>query len=156
MDEIAAVLEVSPATVDRAARTPAFQEAYERGRAKCRYTLRRMQVELAKSGNATMQIWLGKQILGQRDNVHVQQESVVQLQQGSASAGEILRERLDALADRLKSSSFHATGITTYLQNSGKLEVAQQMAGHESARTTGLYDRRQKKITRNIVERISI
>jgi hypothetical protein len=104
MDEIAAVLEVSPATVDRAARTPAFQEAYERGRAKCRYTLRRMQVELAKSGNATMQIWLGKQILGQRDNVHVQQESVVQLQQGSASAGEILRERLDALADRLKSS----------------------------------------------------
>jgi hypothetical protein len=26
-------------------------------------------------------------------------------------------------------------------ENRGKLEVAQQMAGHESARTTGLYDR---------------
>ena len=104
MDEIAAVLEVSPATVDRSARTPAFQEAYERGRAKCRYTLRRMQVELAKSGNATMQIWLGKQILGQRDNVHVQQESVVQMQGTTTSAADILRERLDAMANRLEKS----------------------------------------------------
>jgi site-specific recombinase XerD len=34
--------------------------------------------------------------------------------------------------------------ITTFLQNGGKLEVAQQMAGHESARTTGLYDRRKR------------
>lgn len=34
---------------------------------------------------------------------------------------------------------FRATGITEYLRNGGKLEVAQQMANHESARTTGLY-----------------
>lgn len=27
------------------------------------------------------------------------------------------------------------------LQNGGKLEIAQLMAGHESGRTTGLYDR---------------
>ena len=38
--------------------------------------------------------------------------------------------------------SFRATGITAYLKNGGRLELAQQMAGHESARTTGLYDRR--------------
>jgi integrase len=38
--------------------------------------------------------------------------------------------------------TFRATGITGYLRNGGKLEVAQQMASHESARTTGLYDRR--------------
>jgi integrase/recombinase XerD len=30
------------------------------------------------------------------------------------------------------------------------------LAGHAEPRTTGLYDRRQKKVTRNIVERISI
>jgi integrase len=36
--------------------------------------------------------------------------------------------------------TFRATGITAYLKNGGKLEVAQQMAAHESARTTGLYD----------------
>ena len=38
--------------------------------------------------------------------------------------------------------SLRATGITEYSRNGGKLEVAQQMANHESARTTGLYDRR--------------
>jgi integrase len=38
--------------------------------------------------------------------------------------------------------TFRATGITAYLKNGGKLEIAQQMAAHESARTTGLYDRR--------------
>ncbi len=30
-------------------------------------TLRRMQMKLASEGNAAMQIWLGKQLLGQRD-----------------------------------------------------------------------------------------
>jgi len=29
------------------------------------------------------------------------------------------------------------------------------LAGHVEPRTTGLYDRRQKKVTRNIVERLS-
>jgi integrase len=31
--------------------------------------------------------------------------------------------------------AFRPTGITTYLRNGGNLEVAQQMAAHESART---------------------
>ena len=34
--------------------------------------------------------------------------------------------------------SFRATGITVYLLNGGLLEYAQQMAAHESARTTKL------------------
>jgi integrase len=37
--------------------------------------------------------------------------------------------------------SFRATGITTYLQNGGIIEHAQQMASHESPRTTKVYDR---------------
>ena len=44
------------------------------------------------------------------------------------------------IATRIGCHSFRATGITTYLQNGGKLKIAQQMAGHESARTTGLYE----------------
>jgi integrase len=52
--------------------------------------------------------------------------------------------------------TFRATGITTYLKNGGTLEKAQYMAGHESARTTGLYDRRQDEITLDDVERIAI
>ena len=38
--------------------------------------------------------------------------------------------------------TFRATGITDYLTNGGRIEVAQHMAGHSNARTTGLYDRR--------------
>jgi integrase/recombinase XerD len=38
--------------------------------------------------------------------------------------------------------TFRATGITAYLKKGGGLEIAQQMANHESSRTTGLYDRR--------------
>jgi hypothetical protein len=37
-----------------------------------------------------------------------------------------------------------------------KLEHVQYLAGHTLPRTTGLYDRRQKKVTRNSVERSSI
>jgi Domain of unknown function (DUF4158) len=46
--------------------------------------------------------------------------------------------------------------ITAYLKNSGKLEVAQQIANHESPRTTKLYDRRQDEISLDEIERITI
>ena len=52
--------------------------------------------------------------------------------------------------------SFRATGITEYLRNGGKLEVAQQMANHESSRTTGLYDRRSDQVSLDEVERIRV
>jgi hypothetical protein len=46
--------------------------------------------------------------------------------------------------------------ITAYLKNSGKLEVAQQIANHESPRTTKLYDRRNDEISLDEIERITI
>lgn len=52
--------------------------------------------------------------------------------------------------------TFRVTGITEYLRNGGKLEVAQRMANHESARTTGLYDRRDDNVSLDEVERILI
>ena len=42
-----------------------------------------------------------------------------------------------AIFTKIGNHSFRATGITEYLRNGGKLEIAQQMAAHESARTTG-------------------
>ena len=59
------------------------------------------------------------------------------------------------IATKISCHSFRATGITTYLQNGGKLEVAQQMAGHESARTTGLYDRRNDSVALDEIEKIA-
>jgi NAD(P)-dependent dehydrogenase (short-subunit alcohol dehydrogenase family) len=43
-----------------------------------------------------------------------------------------------------------------YLKNSGKLEVAQQIANHESPRTTKLYDRRNDEVSLDEIERITI
>ena len=57
---------------------------------------------------------------------------------------------------RIGCHTFRATGITEYLRNGGKLEIAQQMANHESARTTGLYDRRNDQVSLDEVERILI
>jgi integrase/recombinase XerD len=57
------------------------------------------------------------------------------------------------LCTKISAHSFRATGITTYLQNGGRLEVAQQMAGHESSRTTRLYDRRNDAVELDEVER---
>jgi integrase len=60
------------------------------------------------------------------------------------------------IATKVGNHSFRATGITEYLRNGGKLEIAQQMANHESARTTGLYDRRDDELTLDEIERILI
>jgi integrase len=60
------------------------------------------------------------------------------------------------IGTRIGCHTFRATGITEYLKNGGKLEVAQQMANHESARTTGLYDRRNDQVSLDEVERIVI
>lgn len=65
------------------------------------------------------------------------------------------RAKAAGLRTKISAHSFRATGITTYLQNGGKLEIAQQMAGHESARTTGLYDRRSDEVALDEVERIA-
>ncbi|WP_406701348.1 tyrosine-type recombinase/integrase (plasmid) [Singulisphaera sp. Ch08] len=52
--------------------------------------------------------------------------------------------------------TFRATGITVFLQNGGTVEKAQQIAGHESPRTTKLYDRTHDTIAFGEVERIVI
>ena len=52
--------------------------------------------------------------------------------------------------------TWRATGITIYLENDGRLEHAQQMAGYESPRTTKLYDRTRDEITLSEVERIRL
>jgi integrase len=52
--------------------------------------------------------------------------------------------------------TFRATGITDYLTNGGRIEVAQRMAGHSNAKTTGLYDRRNDDVSVGEVERIGI
>jgi integrase/recombinase XerD len=57
---------------------------------------------------------------------------------------------------QLSCHSFRATTITDLLTQGVPLEDVQYLAGHADPRTTRLYDRRQKQVTHNIVERISV
>jgi len=66
------------------------------------------------------------------------------------------RARQAGLPETTCCHTFRATGITTYLKNGGTLELAQQIAGHESPRTTKLYDRTDDAISLDEIERIII
>ncbi len=72
--------------------------------------------------------------------------------------GRMIKRRMKAcgLPMRLSPHSFRVATITDLLNQGIPLEDVQQLAGHADPRTTRLYDRRHKSITRNIVERISI
>ena len=52
--------------------------------------------------------------------------------------------------------SFRSTGITEYLRNGGDLKLAARIAGHESTRTTQLYNRLPEEISLDEIERIHI
>jgi hypothetical protein len=65
--EIAAWFQVSLRTIEKRRRLAKFADAMQRGRAKGRISVRRHQMKLLEAGNATMAVWLGKQLLGQRD-----------------------------------------------------------------------------------------
>jgi hypothetical protein len=70
-EEIGAFFGVSARTILRRKRVKKFAEVMERGRAKGRLSIRRLQIKLLEQGNATMGVWLGKQILGQTDHYDV-------------------------------------------------------------------------------------
>ena len=86
----------------------------------------------------------------------IRQLSTEPMSQPDAYRMIVRRARAAEIWTRIGNHSFRATGITEYLRNGGKLEVAQQMAAHESARTTGLYDRRDDQVSLDEVERIVI
>lgn len=75
-----------------------------------------------------------------------------------ADAYRMIRRRAKAagIQTKIGNHTFRATGITAYLKNGGKLEIAQQIAAHESSRTAGLYDRRDDDVNLDEVERIGI
>lgn len=66
------------------------------------------------------------------------------------------RARQAGLSQQICCHTFRATGITAYLLNDGSLEHAQNIACHESVRTTKLYDRRADRISLDEIERIRI
>jgi site-specific recombinase XerD len=60
------------------------------------------------------------------------------------------------LPAKICAHSFRGTGITEYLRAGGTLETAARIAGHESTRTTQLYNRLADEVSLDEIERIHI
>ena len=69
-EEIASVVECHADTL-----SDNFSEYLKKGRSRGKMSLRRMQWEKAQTGNTTMLIWLGKQMLGQKDRLETSEEA---------------------------------------------------------------------------------
>lgn len=74
------------------------------------------------------------------------------------NANHMLAQRMKkaGLEGKISNHSLRATGITIYLQNEGKLEIAQKLAGHVDPRTTELYDRRDEIVEQVEVEKVRV
>ena len=75
--EIADFFGVSEDTVERWCKDTyemTFAEVYKKRSSQGNISLRRWQLKSAEKGNVTMQIWLGKQHLGQKEKVEVDTE----------------------------------------------------------------------------------
>jgi site-specific recombinase XerD len=70
----------------------------------------------------------------------------------------MLKRRLKkaGLPERISPHSFRVAVATDLLKQNVPLEQVQYLLGHADARTTKLYDRRERQVTRNVVERISV
>jgi integrase/recombinase XerD len=70
----------------------------------------------------------------------------------------MMKRRLKAagLPGHFSPHSFRVATVTDLLGQDVPLEDVQHLAGHADPRTTRIYDRRRRRVTRNLVERISI
>ncbi len=81
-EECAGILGVSAKTLERRlidAGWEGFDVYFKSHFDKTKQSLRRMQIRSASNGNVTMQIWLGKQFLGQRDKADLDVESGIEI-----------------------------------------------------------------------------
>lgn len=76
-EEIAGCLGVTVDTLQNKDNKKTFSECLLKGRENGKKSLRRIQFDIARKGNATMAIWLGKQYLGQNENEKQQEDNLV-------------------------------------------------------------------------------
>lgn len=70
-EEIAGVCGCSVRTLEMYLKKPEFTAAKMRGLAKCQISMRRLQWKAAEKGDVRMLIFLGKQFLGQREELPI-------------------------------------------------------------------------------------
>ena len=67
--EIAGYFGVTPERIEQERQSPAFAAVMERGQAKGKIAIRRGQMRLLEEGSSPMAALLGRQVLGQREEV---------------------------------------------------------------------------------------
>jgi len=102
--EMAAVLPASQSTIEHrlADKECDFSKAYQKGFSLLKTSLRRKQVQVAMSGNTTMLIWLGKQILKQSDKHEVRSPDEIDPDVVRAEAEILTVEEARAVLDSLR------------------------------------------------------
>ena len=100
-EELAAFFGVSVRTIEKRRKQPKFAAAMARGKAIGRISVRRAQMKLLEAGNATMGVWLGKMLLGQRD---------VRPIELSGPNGQPAKISLEAIDDILRQVSENTSG----------------------------------------------
>jgi hypothetical protein len=103
--EIAAWLGISTRTLESRKKQPEFSEAMSRGKARGRISVRRAQWRLLESGNAAMGIWLGKNLLNQRD------VTPVELSGRNGQPVQFSLESLDALITTARKRKKNPSGL---------------------------------------------
>lgn len=71
-EEIASMLGVSVDVLTNSKNIETFSECKKKGIENGKSSLRRKQYEVAMNGNCTMLVWLGKQYLGQKEQVNAE------------------------------------------------------------------------------------
>jgi hypothetical protein len=97
--EIAAYFGIDRVTLTRRLQEKAYRDAYNHGISLGNINLRRMQYAAAQRGSNAMLIWLGKQMLGQKNRVeHVQAEEV----EGTDETRAVLLDFTPAMAEQFE------------------------------------------------------
>lgn len=81
LDDIAGFFDCSPDTIENWSKRTyqtTFSDIYKKKSSMGKVSLRRKQYEVALGGNVSMLIWLGKQQLGQRDNLDHQVDARIE------------------------------------------------------------------------------
>jgi len=73
-EEIARLLDCSKDTIENR-----YMDSLRLGRARLKKSLRRRQIESAMEGNATMLVWLGKNLLGQKEKQEIEHSGTIPL-----------------------------------------------------------------------------
>jgi hypothetical protein len=94
--ELAHWFNVTTRTIERRRLEPEFAQAMERGKARGRISVRRLQMKLLEEGNATMGVWLGKQILGQVDSLAVQSNVEIAVLMPASDPGDVRTIEIEA------------------------------------------------------------